>query len=115
MKILITDDDDANLLAYEALFEHAGHEVLTAPNGEQALELIKTHPSIDVLITDLNMPGIDGIETIIDAKKIKPGLRAFLGSGRMNDGIKLRAISLGAEGTFDKPYNVKHICEVFKK
>jgi CheY-like chemotaxis protein len=115
MKILIADDDGSNLLAYEALFEHAGHQVFTAQNGEIALELLKKNSSIDVLLTDLNMPGIDGLETITEAKKIKPGVRAFLGSGTMKDATKQRAKSLGAEGTFDKPYDIEQICEVLKK
>jgi len=115
MKILIADDDGMNLPAYEVLFEHSGHQVFTAQNGESALELLMKNNSIEILLTDLNMPGIDGLETIVEAKKISPGIRAFLGSAKITENIKQHAKNLGAEGTFDKPYDVKHICEILKK
>jgi len=59
--ILIVDDEDAILRVVKAYFRRKGYIVLTARNGRDALELVKKHP-VDCCFTDINMPGMDGIE-----------------------------------------------------
>src|SRR3954447_25050672 len=61
-KILIVDDDLRNLLAFEAILEDLGHEVMTARSGKEALELTAKH-DFALILLDIMMPGIDGFET----------------------------------------------------
>jgi CheY-like chemotaxis protein len=62
-RILIVDDDDNQRLLYRELFEDEGYEVAEAGDGRQALACIQRDPP-DAVILDINMPGMDGLETL---------------------------------------------------
>lgn len=68
--ILVVDDQRANLLAMEAVLG-AEHELVFASSGDEALRLLATHPHIDVILLDVNMPGMDGFEAAACIKKIE--------------------------------------------
>lgn len=75
-------DDDANIVGIVSdVLRDAGHDVLTASNGTQALQLLQQDPSIDVLFSDVVMPGISGVELANKALELRPGLRVLLASG----------------------------------
>ena len=63
-KALVVDDDPRNLYAMRILLERYQMEVLQAKNGREALNLIKQHPSLAVVLMDIMMPEMDGFETI---------------------------------------------------
>jgi two-component system cell cycle response regulator DivK len=63
-RILIVDDNDANLELLSYLLSAGGHTVLTAENGAQALALVNDVPAPDLVITDLRMPVMDGFELL---------------------------------------------------
>jgi len=115
MKLLIADDDGTNLAAYKALFKHQGLEVLTTPNGEEALRMIEEDSSIDALLTDFDMPGMSGLQLLYEVRKCRPKVRTFLGSGSLSENTSSHAKDFGAEATFQKPYDVEHICSILKK
>ncbi|HVO22636.1 MAG TPA: response regulator [Candidatus Margulisiibacteriota bacterium] len=62
-RILIVDDDDNQRLLYRELFEEEGYEVVDASDGRQALVCIERDPP-DAVILDINMPGMDGLQTL---------------------------------------------------
>jgi two-component system, response regulator, stage 0 sporulation protein F len=62
-RILIVDDDDNQRLLYRELFEEDGHQVLEARDGRDALLVIERDPP-DVVVLDINMPGMDGLQTL---------------------------------------------------
>src|SRR5207237_2192894 len=62
-RVLIADDDRALLRAYERALAQTGYEVVTAPDGQTAIELFR-NGQFDVIITDLTMPGMNGIELL---------------------------------------------------
>jgi CheY-like chemotaxis protein len=68
MKILLVDDDDFLRDMYATKFEEAGVEVVTASDGAAALELLQEQP-VDVLVTDMVMPGMTGEELIAAIKE----------------------------------------------
>lgn len=70
-KILIVDDEEAVLRLFKMSFERAGYEVVTASSGEEALDIIDDD-KILVIFSDLNLPGIDGLELCRKIKKIIP-------------------------------------------
>ncbi len=67
--VLAVDDYEANLLALESVLSSECH-LITASSGAAALEILKTQKNIDVILMDVQMPGMDGYETAIRAKKI---------------------------------------------
>lgn len=80
--ILIVDDDDQVLDIAAIVLASLGHQVIPATNGEAALEIIKYYRSIDLLMTDIVMPGaIDGWELARRAKQLQPDLHVLYTTG----------------------------------
>ena len=65
--ILIVDDEKNYLLVLEALLADAGYEVITCDNASEALEVTTSH-DLDLVITDMRMPGVDGMEFLAQLK-----------------------------------------------
>ncbi|MCE7798158.1 PAS domain-containing protein [Sphingobium sufflavum] len=97
LKILAVDDDSLILMNTAALLEDLGHEVLEGNSGEEALDLLRDNPDIDILITDLAMPNMTGIELADHATDIRADLPIILASGYgdVPTGAQQRIIRLG--------------------
>jgi CheY-like chemotaxis protein len=79
-------DDDPDVRQYAAsVLDEAGYRVLTAADGESALAVIEHDDSIDVLFTDVVMPGINGFELARAAAAQRPGLKVLFASGYATD------------------------------
>ncbi|MCK5404302.1 MAG: response regulator [Desulfobulbaceae bacterium] len=109
-KILIADDD---LLVREAvvkILEMFGHEVIAVDCGQAALDVLD--PFFDVIILDINMPGMDGFETIaaINERQLDIPVLFFTGAGSMEYAVK--AINLGAYDFLSKPIEDLDIFDV---
>ena len=93
--------------------ERAGYEVLSAADGAAALRLFRQQP-VDLVITDIIMPEKEGLETIMELRRIKPELKiiAISGGGRIGaeDYLPL-AEHLGAARTLAKPFSSAEIIE----
>jgi CheY-like chemotaxis protein len=79
--ILVVDDLRDVLVSVTAFLRTAGFMVVTATNGDAALQLIAADPRIDVLITDYVMPGMSGVDLIDQAVRLRPHLKALLVTG----------------------------------
>jgi CheY-like chemotaxis protein len=79
--ILLVDDEPVIREAMVRLLEGADYRVFDTYNGEDALHLIEEHPQITLLMTDVRMPGMSGIELAHEARKRRPGLKIILTSG----------------------------------
>ncbi len=88
--ILYAEDDDAMRRFFERALEKAGHHVIACSDGERALRALKfADGAFDLLLTDIMMPGIDGIELAKQAEVIAPGIKIMFITGfaavAMND------------------------------
>lgn len=104
-RILIIEDDQFVQNMLKQTFERAGYDVATASNGRIGLQLYRSKP-FDVVITDLIMPEMEGIETITHLRKANPDIKiiAISGGGRNSPGDYLHiAEKLGVRRTFSKP------------
>ncbi len=98
-RVLLVDDEAlVREITAEAL-EAAGYAVLSAGSAAEAVEFLDSGRAVDLLITDLSMPGMDGISLIREAQGRRPGLRAILLTGFATDAAEL-AISGAIRGTF---------------
>ena len=105
--ILLVDDHAEFLAVQKELLEDAGHTVVTAANGFKALAAVDAGV-FDLVITDIIMPGNEGIETIIELRRRHPLLKiiAMSGGGRVGAMSYLElAEKLGAIHTLEKPFN----------
>jgi two-component system, chemotaxis family, chemotaxis protein CheY len=109
-KILAVDDTRAlrNMLA--ACLKKGGHEVLVACDGEEALSQLRRHKP-DMVITDLNMPRMNGLEFIEAARRIPEGqsLPILLLTTETAQALKDKAREVKATGWLTKPFDPNHI------
>lgn len=106
-RILLVDDEDAVLRLLEAVLAIDHHEVTTARDGNLAIAAV-TNGTFDLVVTDLVMPDKEGLETIIEIRRLKPELKiiAMSGGGRgsADDYLEMAAV-LGASKTLAKPFS----------
>ncbi|WP_246767790.1 response regulator [Bradyrhizobium sp. CCBAU 53340] len=79
---MVVDDDAGVLDVIASMLEELGCEVVAAQSGPEALELLAQNESISILITDINMPGMDGHELAELARRARPNLKVLQLSGR---------------------------------
>jgi len=91
--ILIVDDEPEILHLLQKVLEAEGHDVLLAGDGEEALEISREYPvAIDVVLTDLSMPKLDGLELKSRISAERPGIKVLVMSGyvfSLPDGTRL--------------------------
>lgn len=92
IKVLIVDDEKPIITTYKMYFED--FSATFAENGQEALDLLKTK-DFDVLITDLNMPLMNGIELIRNQKKIRPSMKSILVSGQLEKDLCVELANMG--------------------
>ncbi len=93
--ILIVDDEEGIRESLSGIFEDEGYEVVTAASGEEALDIIKEHMPYIILL-DVWLPGIDGLETLSKVKEIDNDVPVIIISGHGNIEVAVKAIRLGA-------------------
>ncbi len=98
-RVLLLDDDPLVREALALQLETGGHAVLAVASGTEALALLAAGERVDILVTDLSMPDMDGLAVIRGAQERRPGLPAVLLTGYAGDGASL-AISGAVTGTF---------------
>lgn len=108
-RILIAEDEEIlNEMLVEEL-EEAGFEAIGKPNGKEALEYLKTN-KVDFIISDINMPELDGIEFLKKVREIDPKIPPFLVVTGFSDLIDdNQAKELGAIDLFLKPFKFEQI------
>jgi CheY-like chemotaxis protein len=105
--ILVIDDDTSFRGFIRTLLEMAGHVVFEASNGKDAIEMLEHAALPDLVITDLLMPQMDGIEILQYLRRLKEDIRilAMSGGGRLGPGGLLNAATrLGAHSAITKPF-----------
>jgi CheY-like chemotaxis protein len=80
--VLVVDDEPLVLEVTEAMLRDLGCEVVTAKGANEALEKLSTDSRIEILITDVNMPGMDGYELAAAAVRMRKRLKVIVLSGR---------------------------------
>ncbi|HYO78511.1 MAG TPA: response regulator, partial [Thermoanaerobaculia bacterium] len=104
LRVLAVDDDRMYLKRLQLVLTRAGFDVVTAHDGVSALDQIRQDAAISVLLIDLSMPGMDGIETVRHARNecAFPGLYAILLTASDGTEVKLRALDSGLDDFLTK-------------
>ncbi len=106
--ILIVDDESSILKSLNGILTDEGFEVIGAKTGEEALEKIEAD-SPDLVLLDIWMPGMDGIETLVKIKESQPGLQVIMMSGHGNVETAVKATKLGAYDFIEKPLSLDKV------
>lgn len=108
MKILVVDDEPSVCKALRRLLVAKGYNVLEAHDGDQALEVYRQERP-DVVLLDIRMPGMDGLETLRELKAIDQGANVIMVTVVVDDEIAKRAMAEGALDYITKPVSPDYI------
>lgn len=113
-KILVVDDDEQMREDISEMLSREGYTVTHVGSGEEALEKIKEE-HFDVILTDLIMPGIDGMEVLRQSKRIKPAVRVIMitGFGTIENAVE--AMKEGASDYVSKPFKINEVQATVKR
>jgi DNA-binding NtrC family response regulator len=103
-RVLVVDDEKAMLLALRGVLSREGYQVETAASGEEARRLVETG-SFHVVVTDLSMRGVSGMELLEHARRIDPDVAVIMVTAHGSEKIAVQAMKLGAVDYLPKPFD----------
>jgi CheY-like chemotaxis protein len=112
--ILVVDDEEDVREGLGRLLEMEGYDVTTAENGLVALERAKEQ-RFDLVLTDLRMPGLGGVETLIGLKQLHPEMPVIMVTAYASAETVDRCKHEGAYGYVMKPFDLKHLLRVIEE
>jgi excisionase family DNA binding protein len=108
-RVLLVDDEESIRKLLSRMLESA-YDVEVAADGETAMRLLRAPEAhYDLLISDLNMPGIDGLMLIREAQRIDPTLPAIVITGYSSESSAIAALNLGVAGYLTKPFGTSQV------
>lgn len=113
-RILICDDEEGIRESMKLILEDK-YELSFVADGYQCLSTLKQNPDIDLILLDIKMPQINGLEVLKHIKKIKPEAKVIIVSGYNSVETAAEATRLGADNYLIKPFEKKNILEIIAK
>jgi len=107
-RVLVADDEASIRELLSKTLALADYEVDVAHDGRAALERLRT-TQYDLLITDLKMPGVDGLSVIREARRYRPDLPIIIITGFSTEASAIEALNLGVSGYLTKPFRVPKV------
>jgi excisionase family DNA binding protein len=113
-RVLVVDDEATIRDLLSKTLALAEYDVDLAPDGRNALERLRIIP-YDLLITDLKMPGVDGLTVIREARRLKADIPVIIITGYSTEASAIEAVNLGVSGYLTKPFRVPRVLAVAAK
>jgi DNA-binding NtrC family response regulator len=110
---MVVDDEPSILGVLEELLNRQGFKVFTAKNGKDAIDLAAKN-EVDLVLLDMAMPILNGIETLIELKKIKPDILVIMMTAYRDAEKVVEALKSGACDCIFKPFDLKNVIESIK-
>jgi excisionase family DNA binding protein len=107
-RVLVVDDEASIRDLLSKTLALAEYDVDLAPDGRTALERLRIIP-YDLLITDLKMPGVDGLTVIREARRLKTDIPVIIITGFSTEASAIEAVNLGVSGYLTKPFRVPRV------
>ena len=112
--ILLVDDNEDFLDSTKDVLEAEGHCVVTTNNGRTALDLLETQ-TFDVVLMDIKMPGMNGVESFIEMKKRKPDVRVIMLTAYSIEGLIRQALEEGVYAVLHKPIDMDRLFQLIEE
>ncbi len=106
--ILVVDDQFSDRETLKTILEDKGYRVATAKDGTEAIEMVKSR-HYDIIFLDVRLPGMDGVETFEQVKKIDPEATVIMMTGYTEEDLVKRAVSEGAYTCIYKPFDMEKV------
>ena len=113
-RILVCDDEDHVLLTLQAILQEDGYRVDVASDGEKAIEALRAS-HYDLVLTDLKMPGVDGLGVLAEVQKSSPTTVTLMMTGYGSVGSAIEAVHLGAYEYLLKPMEVPELKQAVRR
>lgn len=113
-RILVVDDEFDVREGIAKLLGMEGYEVTTAENGARAIERAKAS-DFDLVLTDLRMPGMSGVETLMGLKELHPDLTVIVVTGFASDATAANCLREGAYDIVTKPFDLNQLLSLIEK
>jgi HAMP domain-containing protein/signal transduction histidine kinase/CheY-like chemotaxis protein len=115
-KVLIVDDDMRNIFALATVLDNHGMVIVSAENGRDAIRLVETDPSIDIVLMDIMMPEMDGMETMRQMRRLPRGkeLPLIAVTAKAMKGDREKCIDAGAWDYLSKPVDTAYLLVVLR-
>ena len=119
MRILIVDDDSGFLNGLKVTLVSNGYQVVAARDGYEALKIVQAAlrgpEPIELMITDLRMPGLDGVKLIRSVRELNHGIRTVLITAYGNDTVRSKIRDLGNCGYIEKPFAPEALVQMIEE
>ncbi|MEA1971463.1 MAG: response regulator, partial [Thermodesulfobacteriota bacterium] len=103
--LLVVDDEEGVRRSLKKVLERDGYAVSLAEDGNQAVDIVREDPyRIETVISDYKMPGIDGLETLIEIGKINPEVTRIMLTGYATMESAIESVNAGIDGFITKPF-----------
>jgi DNA-binding NtrC family response regulator len=114
LRILIVDDDRNSRESLGRALQRDGYEILSAEDGKVALEMVREH-EVDLVLTDLKMPGLDGMDFLEGLRVVRPEVPAILISAYASVDTAVKALRKGVSDVLEKPIRLKDVRRAIKR
>jgi DNA-binding response OmpR family regulator len=110
--VLVVEDERLMLHLLRRILSNSGYEVLTAADGEEAINVYRRHTrEIDLVLLDLGLPKISGVDVFAMMKEANPAVRVVVASGYLERETKNKMHETGVTQFVDKPYMIDKVLE----
>jgi CheY-like chemotaxis protein len=114
LRVLAVDDQQVILDLISAMGQSLGYQVRTAPNGDEALALVHRE-AFDLILTDLALPGISGLEVARRSREARPGVPVILVTGWANELDQAELDRVGIAEVLYKPFRIEQLTEAVRR
>jgi len=114
-KILVVEDNFMSYKLLEAHFNRSNLEIVYASDGLQAIELFKSHPDISLILMDIQLPGMSGLEVTKDIRKINTEVPIIAATANVFEDDKAACLEAGCTDFVTKPINFPILFELLDK
>jgi CheY-like chemotaxis protein len=116
LRVLLVEDDEVNLLCGERLLRRSGHVVTTARNGQEALEILRGRRDLDLVLMDIQMPVLDGLQAVRAIRRTAPfagvaDIPVIALTAHAMAGDREKFMAAGMDGYLSKPFDIRKVEE----
>lgn len=107
--VLVVDDDEVIRMFIKHALERKGIKVLESDDGDVAVTMVRRHQDIDLVILDLLMPKMNGLDAYREIRQIRPGLKCIVSTGDIDNEYCAELSSMGVRAFLKKPYYIEDL------
>jgi two-component system cell cycle response regulator DivK len=107
--ILVVEDTDTSVMYYKAALKRTNATLLYASNGQEAIDAVNKGEDINLILMDINMPIMNGIEATKEIKKISPKIPIIIQTAYILNDERIRSFDAGCDGFMAKPIKINQL------